>query len=99
MKELLDQIKEKAFNFANQHPMININQRVVRLTDIEEIFSNQVEPPVKPACVNCKFYKEFNKQDYNENAFTIQWCNLHNYRLSMWKCDKAGCTEFESKSV
>lgn len=58
-----------------------------------------LDAEVKPACIKCKFYKEFNKQYYNEHSYIIQWCDLHNYGLSMWKCDKVGCTEFESKSV
>lgn len=53
----------------------------------------------KESCVNCKFFSEYDASDKNEHTYHIEFCNKHNYGMSMWNCNEVACTKFESKLV
>lgn len=55
MEQLLNKIRSKKFSFARMHPAMNLDQEVVRMCDIEEIFSIPIEPLVMPKIAEIDF--------------------------------------------
>lgn len=94
------ELAKKIDDYMEEKHIMQSTLGVVSVLQIWEMLAIPIEPPVKPACVqcckNCNAY-EMTKEEHLEN-FCSRYC-IRMSKLFSWDVNKNYCDQFESKSV